>query len=117
MNPNFMLFLAITSAVAGQLLMKVGMDQVGAISSISLAVFLHMIFNPFVFVGIASYGVGFIFYLFALSKLPQSLAYPMFALGYVIVPVVNWLLWHEAFPITRAAGVVVILIGVWLVSR
>jgi multidrug transporter EmrE-like cation transporter len=117
MNPTTMLFLAIFSAVAGQLLMKVGMNQVGAINSVSVSAFLHMIFNPFVFVGIGSYGIGFIFYLFSLSKLPQSFAYPMFALGYVVVPVFNWLVWHEAFPITRLAGVVIILLGVWLVSR
>jgi drug/metabolite transporter (DMT)-like permease len=70
-----------------------------------------------VFVGIASYGIGFIFYLFALSKLDQSFAYPMFALGYVIVPVFNWVVMHEPFSITRLVGVLVVLLGVWLVSR
>jgi len=117
MNPTVMLFLAIFSAVSGQLLMNTGMKQVGAITGFSLPVFMHMILNPFVFVGICAYGIGFIFYLFALSKLPQSLAYPMFALGYAVVPVFNWLVWHEAFPVTRMAGVLVILLGVWLVSR
>jgi len=117
MNPTVMLFLAIFSAVAGQILMKVGMTQVGAISSFNISSFFHMIFNPFVFVGIASYGIGFIFYLFALSKLDQSFAYPMFALGYVIVPVFNWVVMHEPFSITRLVGVLVVLLGVWLVSR
>jgi len=117
MNPNVMLFLAIFSAVAGQLLMKMGMNQVGVLSGFGISALIHMMLNPFVFVGIGSYGVGFIFYLFALSKLPQSLAYPMFALGYVVVPVFNWLVWHEAFPVTRLAGVLIILLGVWLVSR
>jgi len=112
-----MLFLAIFSAIAGQLLMKVGMTQVGAITSVSLASFFHMIFNPLVFIGIASYGIGFIFYLFALSKLDQSFAYPMFALGYVIVPVFNWVVMHEPFSVTRLIGVFVILGGVWLISR
>jgi drug/metabolite transporter (DMT)-like permease len=93
------------------------MKQVGAISGVSVSAFIHMIMNPFVFIGIGAYGIGFIFYLFALSKLPQSLAYPMFALGYVVVPVFNALVWHEAFPVTRMAGVLVILAGVWLVSR
>ena len=117
MNPMVLLFLAVFSATAGQVLMKVGMNQVGAINSISPAVFLHMILNPFVFVGIGSYGIGFIFYLFALSKLPQSLAYPMFALGYVVVAIFNWTLMGEQFKATGLAGVLLILLGVWLVSR
>ena len=117
MNPMIMLFLAVFSAVAGQLLMKVGMNQVGAITSVSAGAFLHMILNPFVFVGIGAYGIGFIFYLFALSKLPQSFSYPMFALGYVIVAIFNWTLMGEQFKATGLAGVLLIILGVWLVSR
>jgi len=117
MNPKFLLFFAIFAAVAGQLLMKTGLNQLGAVSNINLSVFLRMIFNPFVFCGIASYGVGFIFYLFALSKLEQSFAYPMFALGYVLVAIFNWIVMHEPFSFTRLAGVLVIVLGVWLVGR
>ena len=116
-NPMFMLFFAIFCSVVGQLLMKVGMDQVGGIDQFSLPLLMRMLFNPFVFSGIASYGVGFIAYLFALSKLDQSFAYPMFSLGYVLVAVFNWTFLHEPFSITRLAGVVVIVFGVWLLAR
>ena len=117
MNPTVMLLLAVACATLGQILMKVGMNQVGAIDTVGLSVFFKMILNPFVFVGIGSYGIGFIFYLFALSKLDQSFAYPMFALGYVIVPVFNWVVMHEPFSITRLIGVAVVMLGVLLVSR
>ncbi len=117
MSPMVMLFFAVFAAVTGQLLMKIGMNQLGAIDTFSIPIFIHMILNPFVFCGIGSYGVGFIAYLFALSKLDQSFAYPMFALGYVIVAIFNWTLMHEPFKVTGLAGVLVILLGVWLVSR
>ncbi len=116
-NPMFMLFVAIFCSVVGQLLMKVGMNQVGGIEQFRLSILMRMLFNPFVFSGIASYGVGFIAYLFALSKLDQSFAYPMFALGYVLVAIFNWTVLHEAFSITRLAGVLVIVLGVWLLGR
>jgi multidrug transporter EmrE-like cation transporter len=116
-NPMYMLFFAIFCSVAGQILMKVGMDQMGGIDQFSLPLLIQMLFNPFVFSGIASYGVGFIAYLFALSKLDQSFAYPMFALGYVLVAVFNWVFLHEAFSVTRLAGVLVIVFGVWLLGR
>lgn len=117
LDPRIMLLFAIVAAVAGQLLMKTGLNQIGAIDEVGVGIFLRMVFNPLVFSGIAAYGIGFIAYLFALSKLDQSFAYPMFALGYVLVAVFNWVVMHEPFSITRLAGVVVIILGVWLVSR
>ncbi|MBC7260680.1 MAG: multidrug resistance protein, partial [Chloroflexi bacterium] len=78
MDPKILLFFAIFAAVTGQLLMKTGLNQLGALTDINVAVFFRMVFNPYVFGGIASYGIGFIAYLFALSRLDQSFAYPMF---------------------------------------
>jgi len=117
MDPKIMLFVAIFLAAMGQILMKTGLNQLGALDQINLSAFFRMIFNPFVFSGIASYGFGFIAYLFALTKLDQSFAYPMFALGYVLVPVFNWVVMHEPFSITRLIGIFVVLAGVVLISR
>jgi multidrug transporter EmrE-like cation transporter len=116
-NPMYMLFFAIFCSVTGQILMKIGMNQVGGIDQFSLPLLTNMLLNPFVFTGIGSYGVGFIAYLFALSKLEQSFAYPMFSLGYVLVAVFNWVFLHEAFSATRLAGVLIIVLGVYLLGR
>lgn len=116
-NPMFMLFFAIFCSVVGQILMKLGMNQVGGLDQFSLPLLMNMLFNPLVFSGIASYGVGFIAYLFALSKLEQSFAYPMFALGYVLVAIVNWTFLGEPFSWTRFAGVAIIIVGVSLLGR
>lgn len=117
MDSKILLFFAIFAAVTGQLLMKTGLNQLGALTDINVAVFFRMVFNPYVFGGIVSYGVGFIAYLFALSRLDQSFAYPMFALGYVLVPLYNWLVMHEPFSVVRLAGIVLVLVGVSLISR
>ena len=47
----------------------------------------------------------------------QSYAYPMFALGYVIVPVFNWVVFHEPFSVMRLGGILLVLAGVTLISR
>ncbi|MGC8786317.1 MAG: EamA family transporter [Anaerolineae bacterium] len=117
MDPKILLFFAIFAAVTGQLLMKTGLNQLGALTDINVAVFFRMVFNPYVFGGIASYGIGFIAYLFALSRLDQSFAYPMFALGYVLVPLYNWLVMHEPFSVARLVGILLVLVGVSLISR
>ncbi len=116
-NPMYMLFFAIACSAVGQILMKIGMTHLGGIAELNLQLLIKMLFHPWVFSGIACYGVGFIAYLFALSKLEQSFAYPMFALGYVLVAIVNWTLMGEPFSWTRLAGVVVIIFGVWLLGR
>jgi len=116
MNPKVMLFLAIFAATTGQVLMKLGMTQLGALNDIDLSVLVRMIFHPFVFAGIVSYGLGFIAYLLALSKLPQSFAYPMFALGYILVAIFNWTVMRESFIATNLVGVICILVGVWLLN-
>jgi len=117
MDPKIMLFFAIFMAALGQVLLKTGLTQLGGLDSLNLAVFFRMVFNPFVFSGIASYGIGFVAYMFALTKLDQSFAYPMFALGYVLVPVFNWVVMHEPFSITRLLGIIIVLVGVILISR
>jgi len=117
MNPKILLFVAIFLAAVGQLLMKTGLNQLGGLTQVNLSVFFKMIFQPFVFSGIMCYGFGFIAYLFALTKLDQSYAYPMFALGYVIVPVFNSLVFHEPFSVMRLAGILLVLGGVTLISR
>jgi len=117
MDPKILLFFAIFMAVVGQLLMKTGLNQLGALNEINVSVFFKMIFQPFVFGGIFCYGIGFIAYLFALTKLDQSFAYPMFALGYVLVPVFNWVVFHEPFSVLRLVGIFLVLGGVTLISR
>ena len=116
-RPMIMLLIAIFCSVAGQILMKIGMNQVGGLDQFDIPAMINMFLNPYVFSGIASYGIGFIFYLFALSKLDQSFAYPMFSLGYVLVAVFNWVFLHESFSVSRLAGVIVIIIGVALLAR
>ena len=41
----------------------------------------------------------------------------MFSMGYVLVAVFNWTVMREPFTMTRLAGVLVILAGVWLLNR
>lgn len=116
-SPMFMLFFAILCSVVGQVLLKFGMNQLGGMDAISLSVVFKMVFNPLVFSGMVCYGIGFIAYFFSLSKLDQSFAYPMFSMGYVLVAVFNWTVMREPFTMTRLAGVLVILAGVWLLNR
>lgn len=66
----------------------------------------------------ASYGLGFVFYTFALQRLQISLAYPvMTAVTMALVTLVGYLVLHEALTPTKIAGVLLVTIGAFVLAR
>jgi len=116
---NFvLLFISISLAVIGQLLMKRGMQIFGTFPVNELLVkIIPMILNPFVFIGLAAFGVSSVFWLAVLSRLDLSLVYPMVSIGYIFVAIFSWVLLGEQLTLIRWAGIIVICAGVFLISR
>jgi multidrug transporter EmrE-like cation transporter len=116
---NFlMMFISIGLAIAGQLFMKQGMMMVGKFPITELLPRLFSIlFQPFVFLGIALYGLSSIFWLVVLSRIELSLAYPIVSISYVIVALFSFFVFKESVSLIRWMGILTILLGVILVSR
>jgi len=108
-------------AAGGQLSLKAGMNQVGAINAASLArpmeLFMRVVSTPLVWFGLACYGVGAILWLIVLSRLDLSYAYLLLAAMYVLIPLVSWLFLGERIPPLRWLGMVVVVLGVVIVAR
>lgn len=124
MSPKSMVLLlvAVLLGVLGQLLLKMGMTQVGTLEfSGGLAGLIQTGIRVFsnlkVLGGFAAYGVSSLFWIVVLSKLNLSLAYPMLALNYVLVPLTARLFLGEQVPGLRWLGMGVIIIGVVIISR
>ena len=115
----YLLISVVTSAV-GQILLKVGMNDMGSIT-LSLGdlipVIWRMVTNPYVFIGLAIYLAGTVFWLAALSLVDLSYAYPFASLTYVIMLAASWLVFHEQITVGRLLGTVVVGIGVLLIYR
>lgn len=107
--------------VSGQLCLKAGMDRVGTLSAGSLGAMVQTVFHvlttPLVFIGLAFYVMGAAFWLVVLSKLDLSLAYPMLALTYILIPLAAQFILGEQVPALRWLGVGTIFIGVVIVSQ
>ena len=94
----------------GQLLFKLGTsswhgdDAVGWIVS-----FLK---NPFLVTAVFMYAVTILVWIYLLKTLPLSLAYPLTALSYAIVPVFSLFFLHEKMSWHTAVGAAVIILGV-----
>lgn len=120
MKSWMMIFISVVLGVIGQLSMKHGMSKIGFISfdltSLS-SNFLRTITAPFVLLGLFSYAISAIFWLVVLSRVDLSYAYPMVSIGYVLVLILSWALFHEHIPFIRIMGVLLICSGVFLISR
>jgi multidrug transporter EmrE-like cation transporter len=114
------LFLATVLGVAGQLLLKQGMSQMGALQLSASAVpslLWRMATSPFVVGGLLVYGTGTFFWLIFISRVPLSYSYPFVSLGIVLGLFSAWAIFHETIPSMRWVGMLVICAGVVLVAR
>ncbi|MDI3328376.1 MAG: EamA family transporter [Alicyclobacillaceae bacterium] len=100
--------------VAGQACFKIGVERMGGVTMSNL---WKAAFQPYIVLGLFLYVVSTGLWLFILSRLDLSIAYPLQSLAYVFGVVMAWGLFGEAVPPIRWVGVVVILIGVTLVAR
>lgn len=115
-----MVFMSVLCGVLGQLALKAGMTQVGQIGGSALtdpAALARVAMSPMVVGGLALYALGAASWLTVLSRVPLSLAYPLLALGYVITPLLAWLVFKESMTPLRGVGILVIALGVILVTR
>lgn len=105
----------------GQFTMKVGMGQVGEITTarqlFNLDTLFRMFTNPYVLTGILLYGISLVLWLGAMSTLNISLMYPLASLAYVVAAVIAVIFLKEDVTLLRWAGILVILGGSFLITR
>lgn len=106
--------------IVGQIMLKQGMGAMGPLS-LSLGGAPQLIWRmataPMVIGGLLIYGAGTFFWLITLSRIELSAAYPFVSLNHVIIFLIAWLVLREQVSPSRAAGVLVICIGMLLVAR
>jgi multidrug transporter EmrE-like cation transporter len=109
---------AVMLGAIGQIIMKRGMQIYGQVSVGSVWGQLVPILRvPQVTLGLLCYAVSAVFWIAVVSNFDLSLAYPMVSLAYVVVFVASWLLLGEQISALRIAGLVLIVAGVFVISR
>jgi drug/metabolite transporter (DMT)-like permease len=114
------IFVSVVLAVVGQLLLKIGMLRVGRFSlniSTIIQQYTRILLNPFVIAGIIGFALSMLVWLYVLSRLELSIAYPFIALNYVLILFASHVLLKETITPLKIMGVAVIVIGVYLISR
>ena len=108
----------VTLAAIGQMILKIGMNQVGAIKlSDGISGLIRTFTNPYVFGGLVFFGLNAFLWLIVLSREKLSFAYPMVAFAYVITILLSKFVLHEDVPSLRWAGLAVIVVGILMIAK
>ena len=106
--------------VAGQLLLKAGMLQVGGMPAQMKAVpgfALRTLTNLKVVGGLALAVLAALAWMGVVSLSDISFAYPFMALAIVLVLALSGILFGETVPLTRWLGVVIVCLGLVIAAR
>lgn len=99
--------------VVGQVLFKkVGLAVRGLPPVDALIV---VAYDPVLYVALALYGFATLLWIWILSRVPLSQAYPCVAFGTAIVPLLGWYLFGERIAPVFWLGVAFIMVGILLV--
>jgi multidrug transporter EmrE-like cation transporter len=115
-----LIFTGVFLNAIAQLALKQGMRQIGHFE-FTPGVLWDMSWrigtNGYVVFGLACYVVSVAVWLLALSRVDVGFAYPMLSVGYIVTAVAAYYVFGEALTPVRIAGIAVIMVGVYMISR
>ncbi|AFZ52098.1 EamA family transporter [Dactylococcopsis salina] len=101
--------ISITGGIFGQLLLKSGALK----SNTGILFFL----DPKLIGGLFLYFLSALFYIFALKKIPLSVAFPSVSISYVVVAYLAHLIWNEPFGINQLLALSLIISGIIILNK
>ncbi len=105
---------------AAQLFLKEGMRRIGQFEFVwtnALPIAIQAAGNVFILAGLLCYVVSVVVWLMVLSRVEVSFAYPLLSVGYIVNAVAGYYLFQENLSATRITGIVIIIVGVYFVTR
>lgn len=120
MNYLPLILLGVLLNAGAQLLLKEGMRRIGYFEFVwanAVPIGLQVAANPFVLLGLLAYVVSVVVWLLVLSRVEVGFAYPLLSVGYIVNAVAGYYLFQENLSLTRVTGILIIVAGVYLVTR
>jgi len=119
MEAIVLVLISVVLGVFGQLSLKQGMRKIGNFELeyfFSSKVF-RLITEKFVVIGVMLYVIATLLWLVILSKAELSFAYPMLAIGYILIAIFSKILFGENVTFVRVIGILLISVGVFLLLK
>jgi len=115
-----LILLGVLLNAVAQLCLKAGTTALG-LSMPARGEIVHTLFRvalePHIIGGLTCYVISVGVWIAALSRVEVSVAYPMLSIGYVVNALAAWYLFGETLSAQKMLGIVVIIVGVYLVAR
>ncbi len=115
-----LIVLSVILSSGSQISLKYGMVsptvRVALSGPVGLSNVLTIATYPLVFLGLLCFGLSAVVWLFVLSQVPLSTAYPFVALGIVITTTAGFFLFGEIMPAAKMLGICLIVGGVLAVA-
>ena len=112
--------LSILMSSSAHVCLKKGMMVHGAAANSSEGLFNQLFLvavNPWILGGMFLHVSALVVWLYALSRVDITFAYPFLALGYVLVSLAAWLWLDETIGPTKLLAMAIIVIGILILSR
>lgn len=114
------LLLSIVLSAVGQLLLKLGVMNVGDMDFKAghlLSTLVNTFTNVWVLLGVVCFVTSMVLWLKVISTMELSRAYPSVSLSYVIVFIFSVIWFHEGVSVGKVAGLASIMLGIFLLQR
>lgn len=111
----FLIFINTLILVSGQFLWKFGlMGRTDSYQSIGGIIKLFL--SPYIISGLFLYGMATILWLFILTRVPLSVAYPIQSMAYIFAVFGAYFVFNEPLTLWKIIGVILIMAGVSLIG-
>jgi multidrug transporter EmrE-like cation transporter len=111
---------AVAASTVAQAMLKHGVDRAGGVNLFGgqlISSIQKIVMEPFIIGALALILVAIPMWLQVLFRLPLSVAYPLVSMGYLFALVIGVVFFREALTPLRVAGVSIIMVGVFTLSR
>jgi len=116
-RPLVIALISIFLGATGQFLFRVGMLQYGKVSVTNIwGQMWSVLTTPAILAGFLCFGVSSILWLVIISQWELSYAYPLVALGYVIVIIYGSLFLNEQLSLVKISAMILILTGITILG-
>ncbi len=106
--------------VTANILLKKGVVAAGGVSGHKAALVAEVtktLFSPYIIIGLVLYGLSFLIWLRVLTFNDLSRSYPIFAsIVFLFTTIGSMLFLKENISLARIVGIVVILVGIYIVA-
>jgi len=106
-----MVFIQTVAMVGGQVLLKLGMQDVGHLTFTWNSIFRQIVLNGWMWIAVVVLVAASLFWLYLLKVYPLSLIYPLTSVGFALSMLAGMLIFHESVDWVQWVGAGLIMVG------